>query len=106
MRGLPASATEGIPDKFKRLIYAVSAIRNSLCRRYRVAELVPGSINEEAFDGIWQDIHPAYELLAGEFKGLEVKIVNLIAEKRKLDETAEDDCDADDESPYKRERFD
>jgi hypothetical protein len=104
--GLPQSVIVDILDTFECLTHAVSVMRDSLLHHYQMAEAVPGSINEKAFDGLWQDLYTAYKMLAEKFEGLEVKIVDLKVEKRKFDETAGDDWDANDESPYKRERFD
>jgi len=66
-----------------------------MCRhRYKVAEADLSKIDEKAFDGVWQSIHTEYNMLAKHFKGLEVKMMDLKVEKRKLD-TMEDDDDSD-----------
>jgi hypothetical protein len=71
-----------------------------------MAEAVPYEIDEKAFDGLWQDLRTAYERLAKHFKGFKVKVLDLKVEKRKFDEMADDEWDANNESPFKRERLD
>ena len=90
--GLPKTIITHVLSEFEWLVDTVSLVQNILCHRYKVAEANLPKIDEKAFDGIWQSIHTEYNMLAKHFKGLEVKMMDLKVEKRKLD-TMEDDDD-------------
>ncbi len=90
--GLPKTIITHLPSEFEWLVDTVSLVRNILCYHYKVAEADLPKIDEKAFNGIWQSIYTEYDMLAKHFKGLEVKMMDLKMEKRKLD-TLEDDDD-------------
>jgi len=92
--GLPKTIIAHVPSEFEWLVDTVSLVRNILCHRYKVAEADLPEIDGKAFDGLWQSIHTEYDMLAEHLKGLEVKMMDLKVEKRKLD-TMEDDNDSD-----------
>jgi hypothetical protein len=92
--GLPNTIVAHVPSEFEWLVDTVSLVRHILCDRYKVAEEHFPEIDEKAFDDVWRSIYTEYDMLAKHFEGLEVKMMDLKVEKRKLD-TMEDDDDLD-----------
>jgi hypothetical protein len=89
--GLPKMIVAHVPSEFEWLADMVSLVRYILCDRYKIAEAHFPEIDEKAFDDVWRSIYTEYDMLAKHFEGLEVKMMDLKVEKRKLDSMEDDD---------------
>jgi hypothetical protein len=101
--GLPELIIADIPDRLQYLAGVVSFMQDTLRNHYQIAEAVPHKIDEQAFKGLWQELHAGYEALAQHYQDMKVKILDLKVEKRKFDDMGDD---GNDETLFKRERLD